>query len=231
MPQIGTLITGAGITTPIVGQPQCEEFMTIGDCDTANPLQGIQVEIDNLNFINIQGAQTLVTAVMKWLCQMTGATVGQVLKIATGQIAKATNYRLTNAGATTPAILAASTAPNGVPIVAGTKTINASSNEYFQKFSALFIQTPANVQSIDVDFNNGHRQTYTVIDIDSLFAMTRPSEADGRLGGVSVIDNTGGIIKGVRIYTTAAALTVAVVKLPDASYEVMRAYAEDLQRA
>lgn len=223
MPQIGVLTTGAGVVTNITGQSQCESVITIGDVDTANPLQGITVEVDGVAFINIQGAATLVTAFMKWLNNIAGANIiGLCLKIATGKIERTTNYRFTNAGATTPAILAYSDNAGGVPVVAGTKSINASSYEDFSKFSCLLIQTPANVSSVDVVFTNNHKQTMAMIDIDTLYNMQRPGEADGRLGGVSVIDNTAGTIKAVRVYATTA-VTVAVVKLPDASFEAMKA--------
>lgn len=230
MPQIGTLVTGAGVVTNIVNQSQCESVITIGDVDTANPLQGITVEVDGVAFINLQGVATLITAFMKWLNNIAGANiVGMCLKVATGKISRNTNYRFTNAGATTPAILAYSDNGDGVPVVAGTKGINASSYEDFTKFSALFIQTPANVSAVDVVFTNGHKQTMSMIDIDTLYNMQRAGEADGRLGGVSVIDNTGGTIKAVRVYATTA-VVVAIVKLPDASFEAMREAAMSLPK-
>lgn len=228
MPQIGTLTTGAGVTTNITGQSQCEEFITLGDVDTANPLQGLTVEVDGVAFINIQGAATLVTAFMKWLNNLCGSTVGMVIKVATGKITRTTNYRFTNAGATTPAIYAFSDNANGVPVVVGTKSINANSYEDFTKFSALFIQTPANVSVVDVVFQNGHKQTMAAVDLDSLYSLQRPAETDGRLGGVTVIDNTGGTIQAVRIYATTA-VVIAVAKLPDASFEAMKEAAQSIQ--
>lgn len=229
MPQIGTLLTGAGVVTPIVNQSQCDSVITIGDVDTANPLQGITVEVDGVAFINIQSAATLVTAFMKWLNNLAPSVVGMCLKVATGKISRNTNYRFTNAGATTPAIQAYSDNGDGVPVIAGTKGINALSYEDFTKFSALMIQTPANVSAVDVVFTNGHKQTMSVIDLDTLYNMQRSGEADGRLGGVTVIDNTGSTIKAVRIYATTA-VVILIVKLPDASFDAMKEAAMSLPK-
>ena len=228
MPVIGTLLTGAGITTNLTNLSALDSIITIGDIDTANPLQGLTVEVDGVTFINIQGAQTLVTAFMKWLNNLTASVVGMSIKVATGKISRNTNLRLTNAGATTPSILAFSDNGEGVPVVAGTKNIPNNSYEDFTKFSALFIQTPANVSAVDLVFTNGHKQTMSMIDIDTLYAMQRPAEADGRLGGVSVIDNTGSTIKAVRIYATTA-VVIAIAKLPDASFEAMKEAAESFK--
>lgn len=221
MPQIGTLTTGAGVVTNLTNLSALDSVITIGDVDTANPLQGITVEVDGVTFINIQGAQTLVTAFMKWLNNVAGTVIGMAIKVATGKITRNTNLRFTNAGATTPAILAFSDNVDGVPVVAGTKNIPANSYEDFTKFSALFIQTPANVSQVDLVFTNGHKQTMAMIDLDTLYNMQRSGETDGRLGGVTVIDNTGGTLKAVRVYATTA-VVVAIAKLPDASFEAMK---------
>ena len=66
------------------------------------------------------------------------------------------------------------------------------------------------------------------VDLDSLYSLQRPAETDGRLGGVTVIDNTGGTIQAVRIYATTA-VVIAVAKLPDASFEAMKEAAQSIQ--
>lgn len=228
MPQLTQLVTGVGVVTSVVGQAQCENMVTIGDATTANPLSGLQIEIDSTSFINITG-QTLITAFMKWLNGISASAVASVLKLGTGKMRKSTNYRFTNAGATTPIIYATSDAEDGVPMVAGTKQINASSYEDFQKFSALFIGTPANVTQVEVLFNNGAKNIFSIQEIDAMYAIQQPTEANARLGGVSVINNNGSEIKKVRIYCSVAT-TVLVVKLPDSSFEVMKAYAESLDQ-
>jgi hypothetical protein len=220
MAQIGSLTTGAGIQTVIAGQSQCEEYLLIGDVDTANPLQAIQVEIDGTPFITINTA-ALITAYMKWLMQTAGAAVGLLLKVATGMIKKNTTYRLTNSGATTPAIFAFSDSKNGVPFIATSKQINPSAYEDFEKFSALFITAPANVSSLEMSFSDGHRATMTAAEAAAMFALRFESETDGYLGGVLCIDNTNQNIVSVRAFCVTTALTVLVVKLPNEAFKIL----------
>jgi len=234
MSQIGTLGAGAGIPTNIVGQSKCDMFLLIGDIDTANPLQGLTVEIEGVAFFTVANAATLLTAYAKWQQELTGSTVGVLFKLATGAIYKNTTYRLINAGATTPSIFAYSEAPDGVPFYVSTVTINQLSSQIFERFSALFLQTPANVQSVEIEFyvdefipgierEETYRETLTIGEVDSYFSLFNQSETDGRLGGVSVVDNTRQNIRSVKINTNnVGALTVLQAKLPDDAFKQLQ---------
>lgn len=223
MSQIGTLTTGAGVTTVVAGQSRCDMFLLLGDVDTANPLQGLSVEIEGVSTVSIANAATLLTAFAKWQQELTAAVVGVLFKIATGTIFKSTTYRFTNAGATTPVIQAFSEAPEGVPFIAATDTINALSSQVYERFSALFIQTPANIGTIEVQFVNGHRETMLIAESDARFSLFNQSEADGRLGGVSVIDNSEQEIESVKINTNnTGACTILAAKLPDEAWKVLK---------
>jgi hypothetical protein len=223
MSQIGTLITGAGIATVIAGQSQCEQYLLIGDVDTANPLQGIQVEIDGVTFININASATLIAAFAKWQSESTGATIGGLIKLATGVVKKNTTIRLTNAGATVPAIYAFSEADNGIPLMASTKTVNPTSYDDFERFSAIFLGTPANIASLEIVFADGRKSTMTVQEADALFNLYNQTETDGRLGGITVIDNTSQNIRAVRVNTnaTAGGCAVLMAKLPDSAFKML----------
>lgn len=221
MARIGTLTTGAGVQTVIAGNSQCEQYLLLGDVDTPNALQGLQVEIDGTPYININGA-ALLNAFQKWTMEMTAGAVGIMLKIATGVIEKNTTYRFTNSGATTPNIFAFSDSKNGVPLLATSKTINNNSYEDFDRFSALFLETPANILSLEMIFADGHRSTLSGVEADAYFALKNNSDANGQLGTVTVIDNTDQSIKSVRVNTQTGALTVLVVKIPDSAFEVLK---------
>lgn len=221
MGRIGQLTTGAGVVTVIAGQAQLEEFLLIGDVDTTNPLTAIQIEVAGQTVLNINSA-ALITGFMKWAMELTASTVGLMLKVATGQIVASTTYRLTNGGATTPNIFAFSDNKTGIPIEVASKTINPSSFETFEKFSVLLLETPANVAYADITFRDGHQSQLTIEEIDALFALKNQSEANGRLGTVSVINNTDQTIRRVKIYTTASALTVLQAKLPDAAFQALK---------
>jgi len=221
MAQIGTLLTGAGVTTVIQGQAQCEAIIVLGTVATANPLQGMQVEIDGQSVFNVQGNAGLLSAYFKWLGQFAGTIVPNALKIATGSIPLNTTYRLTNAGATTPAIFAFSDNDNGVPFAVGTTQINASAYQDFSKFSALFIAVPGSVSSVEFTFTNGKKSTLSTVECDALFSLKKIAEASGQLGGVTVIDNTDQSIQMVRINATVA-VVILVAKLPQTAWDMIK---------
>ena len=114
MSQIGTLTAGAGVPTNIVGQKKLDMFLLLGDVDTANPLQGLIVELDGVAYFTVANAATLLTAFAKWQQETCGTVVGVMFKLATGSIEGSVNYRLINSGATTPAIYAFSEVGDGV---------------------------------------------------------------------------------------------------------------------
>jgi hypothetical protein len=231
MSLIGTLITGAGNPTNIVGQKKLDMFLLIGDVDTANPLQGLTVELDGVAFFSVANAATLLTAYAKWQQELTGSTLGVCFKLATGCIEGSVNYRLTNAGATTPSIYASSEVDNGVPFYVSTDTINALSSQTYEKFSALFLQTPATVSTVELEFYRNpdnkdegtYRETMTIQEVDMYFSLYNQAETDGRLGGVSVIDNTRQNVKSVKInVNNVGALTVLQAKLPDDAFKALQ---------
>jgi len=219
---LGVLITGAGVQTTFAGQSQCEEYIVIGDVDTANALRGLTIEIDGTPYINIQNSAPLMAAFAKWQSQFTATVVGLCLKVATGMIKRNTTYRFTNDAATTPTVRIFSDSQGGVPVVATTKSINASSFEDFEKFSALFLTLPANVSSVEMVFADGHKATMTIEEVDALFAIKYSSEADGRLAAVSVIDNTDQSIVSCRVFAGATAVTVLIAKLPNEAFKALR---------
>ena len=220
MAQIGTLVTGAGVTTVISGQSQCDAMLILGSAATANPLQGLQVEIDGTPYININNQPNLLAAFSKWMGQTVNNLVSVVIKVATGRIPRSTTYRLTNNGATTPIIYATSDNDAGVPFVVATKQINASSYEDFDRFSALFIGTPANLSSAEVLFTNGSRSTMTFQELDALFSLKNQSEANAELLGITVIDNRDQTIRSIRL-NCSAANTILIAKIPDAAFAAL----------
>jgi len=226
MSQLGTLITGAGVQTTFAGQAQCEQFVLIGDVDTAFPLRGLSIEIDGTPYINIQNSLPLMTAFAQWQMENSVAIIPFLLKLGTGMIAKSTTYRFTNDGATTPDIFVYSEAQDGIPVIATTKGINASSYEDFSKFSALFVTVPADVTSIEIVFEDGYKATMTAAEAASLFAFKYGSEANGLLTAVLVIDNTDRSIKTVRIFADPTGLTVLVAKLPNLAFKDLVAETE-----
>lgn len=230
MPQVGTLLTGAGVDTTIAGQASCGSMLVLGDVDTANPLTGFQVEIDGTPYVNIKNNATLCSAFAKWQMETISGTnvIGIAFKCATGKINRNTTYRLTNGGATTPIIRVLSNNRGGVPVIAAVKGIAANASDDFSKFAALMIDLPANVNNIEIAFKDGHKETWTVQDADAVFALKNQAEADGRLAGSTIIDNSEQNIASVRINATTA-ISVLVVKLPNDAFQRIQRLAKRLR--
>lgn len=220
---LGPLLTGAGVVTTFPGQSQLDEYIVIGDVDTATPITGLSIEVEGKSFINLTGVQTLIAAFAKWKMKAVqgSAIVGIVLRVATGRINRPTTYRFTNAGATTPNVLVFSDQENGIPAEAATGQINASSNQPFTNFACLLIQTPANVLNYEVTFRNGYSVTLTTVEMDAYLAMQYDTEANGELGGVTIIDNSDKKFEQIRVVTTAAVI-VMTVKMPQAAWDALK---------
>lgn len=219
MSRIGALLTGAGVETIFPGQSQCAEYLVIGSVGDGN-IQALTVEIDGQPFINVRGAAVL-QAYGSWLNNWVTNEVGIVFKLATGMIKKNTTYRITNNAAATPSVFVFSDSQNGIPFVASTKGINPSSFEDFNRFSALFVNTTANLDNAQIDFADGHSETMTVEELRALYATKQPltTLADTTI----VITNNDQTIKNVRLFANANAggLTVLIAKLPDAAFKAL----------
>jgi hypothetical protein len=214
MAQIGTLASGNGTVTNIAGLSQLDEFILVGDVDTANPLQGLTVEVNGDTLINIQN-QSLITGFAKWMMETAGAVVGLMLKVSTGRIKGSTNLRFVNTGATTPTIFSFSDSDAGTPIFANTETVLAGSYKDFESFTSLIMHSPANVGQCTAFFSNGFSSNMTAAEIAGYFALENQSEVDGYLGGCLVVDNRDGRYKGFRVNAVTANLNVLVVKIPE----------------
>ncbi len=214
MAQIGSLNGGAGVVTTFSGLSQLDEFLVIGDADTANPLQGLSVEVNGVSLVNINSAQ-LIGAYAKWLMEGVGSNVGLMLKFATGRIKGNTVIRLTNSGATTPAVYAFSDTDNGFPFQVATEVILSSGYSDYSNFSTLIMSVPANIQQAVITFSDGYQTIMSPAEIGAYFSLTNQAEADGYLNSCAVIDNSSGNIAAVRVFATGANLNVLRVSIPN----------------
>lgn len=221
MAQIGTLAAAPAVTI-IQGQANCDQYIVIGEVGTELPLSSLTVEVDGKPFILIQNA-ALISAFSKWQMEVDAieGVIGSMIKIATGQIKKNTTYRFVNSGATTPGIFAFSDSPNGVPLEVAGMQINATSNETFERFSALFLTAAGDITSLQIEFTSGHTDTLTFQEAAGYFNMKFSADSNGLLGEavpVLVIDNTDWSIKSVRVNTGANPVDTLTVRIPDAAF-------------
>lgn len=227
MAEIGTLGAGIGAVTVIAGQSQCDQYIVIGTVEPDIQLSALSVEIDGTPFIQIVGAN-LVKAFTKYKMEMGGLDAGgdycpaNMIKIATGSIRRNTTFRFTNDAAGAATIYAFSEAGKGVPFIATTKQINATSYEVFDKFSALIMDSVANISNLEISFRDGSKSTLTIPEVNGLFALKNNSNPGGLLGACACLDNSDQSIESVRISTGAGGpASVLTVKLPDEAFKLL----------
>lgn len=234
---VPALTTGAGISTIVTGQQQCDNIIVVGAVDTANPLQGLVVEIGGTAFINILNNAAIVGAFAKWMSGAIDAgastVVGLALRIATGQIIRNTKLTFVNNGATTPVVYSYSDNDNGSPVNAATNSINPNSFQVYEKFSCLIIATPANVTNFDVlyrcmDPRTGKftgryiRTNMTMQEMAADYISYNPNaEASGLVNTCLIIDNRSKRFQSVRINVGATAVVVCTVALPQAAFDAL----------
>jgi hypothetical protein len=228
MSQIGTLVTGAGVVTTI-NQNWVPQYILVGNTETALPITNVSYQISGEEKLNLTG-QALIQALSKFGKQpILGATlaVAQVLQIADGYYGNLQfQLRLTNAGATTPAIYGFSERwGEGRCIAATNVVILATSNQSFQGFLALAFD-PTNVNTIDLSWmdretGKEYQESGLVAnELEAFFNIENPSDDNGQLAAVTVIDNRllvaqrGKFITKARIFNGAGGTTsVEVVGL------------------
>lgn len=135
------------------------------------------------------------------------------IRLAPTRVNKACTLNITNSAATTPAVYASSKSKGNVARTAVEQTINASANQSFTEFEALFF-LPTNVLRVNLTFADGFNDDYSPQEIDALFASNSVTDENGRLGGLSCIksDQPGdNDITQAVIYTTSGG-NVTVLK-------------------
>lgn len=135
------------------------------------------------------------------------------IRLGVTRVNKACTINITNGGVTTPSVFASSTAKGNIARTAVEQTINASANQTFGNFEALFFD-PSNCLRVNLTFADGFNDDYSPAEIDALFASENVADENGRLGGLSCIKSdrpTGNDILQAVIYTTSGG-SVTVLK-------------------
>jgi hypothetical protein len=208
MSQIGTLTAS---TTSVFNLDFLPERFLIASTDTDQPLSNLSVVTSGTQLFSITAAARINALARFDMGTTLGADVKvpMWLKFSEGRVNKATTILVTNSGATTPAVFAASTGLNSVARRAVEQSINANANATFADFESVIFD-PTNVLRVQVDFANGFSDQYAPQEIDALFAAYNNADADGRLNGLSCIDafSGAGEIAQVTIYNGAAVTVV-----------------------
>ena len=214
MAQIGTMTTGAGVVTSI-NLPYCPQYLVI-DTTTAGTfdITNIDVSINGQSTISLIGADDIDSvATIRSHPSDANANLMAVLELADGQINAPTLIRLTNEGANTNAIYGVSSGVGTAPYRYSQFTVNATSNQTFSEFDSVLIQS-ANVDSIEIQWVDGFKDRYNVLELPSLFRNLYASESNGQFSDLGVnafINNEDGNISNCTVYTDAGGSATCTV--------------------
>lgn len=139
------------------------------------------------------------------------STTASYLRLATGRINKATTITGTNSAGSVENIYAASTNISNIARRAVEQSINPSANATFQNFEALIFDL-SNVLRVQLTFDNGFTDEYTVFEIQALYANYHVSDRFGTLEGLGCIDADSGAgrISQATIYAGSGAAVVVL---------------------
>ena len=204
MAQIGTMTGTAGAVTTL-NLPYCPEFLVVGDTFSGTfELIGAD-DIDAVAQIRSNASDTI------------GGATGNMmaLKLSNGQINAPTLIRLTNESTNADNVFGVSSSMGSAPYRYSQFTINATSNQQFSEFDSILINSsPANIDSIEVQWSDGFKDRYDAVELPVLFRELYSAESGSQFsstGDISFIDNQDGNINNVTIYTNASGSATCTV--------------------
>ena len=217
MPQIGTMTTGAGVVTSLT-QQFMPQYLQIGNSDDANILQDLNVSTKGGTTVELTNAariQTLATLDMQPSIAAGASAFPLKIRLADGEINERTQMSLENSGVTTPAIFGNSTgrSPSRSARLVVENNLQANQQEVFEGFEYLFF-LPANVTRAELTFANGYKDSFTVAELEGLFAEMYETEANVLINGHLVIAgyaNPIAPVSQVKLFNGAGGATVVVM--------------------
>ena len=210
MSLIGVL---AASTSSLFNLDYLPERLLIGTIDSPSIASNLSVVCSGRQMMSVTAAAR-INALAKFdqgAFLGTSALAPNWIRLAPTRVNKAATINITNSGATTPDVYAASTSRGNIGRTAVEQTINASANQTFTEFEALFFD-PTNLLRVNLTFADGFNDDYSPAEIDALFASENVSDANGRLSGLSCIksDRAGAndILQAVIYTTSGGSITV-----------------------
>jgi len=216
MAQIGTMTTGAGVVTSL-NLPYCPQYLIIDSSFAGTfDLTNLDVSINGQSTVSLIGADDIdAVAQIKSHVTIAEPEIIMALELSNGEINAPTLIRLTNEGANTNAIYGVSSQVGTAPYRYSQFTINATSNQIFQDFDSVLINSsPTNIDSIEIQWTNGFKDRYNALELPVLFRNDYSTVNDSQFGGagdIAWINNEDGLIANATVYTNATGSATCTV--------------------
>ncbi len=216
MAQIGTMTTGAGVVTSL-NLPYCPQYLVIDKVYVGTfDLTNIDVSINGQSTVSLIGADDIdAVAQIRSHSSDTDANIMMALELSNGEINAPTLIRLTNEGTNTNAIYGVSSQVGSAPYRYSQFTINATSNQIFQDFDSILINSsPTNIDSIEIQWTNGYKDRYNALELPVLFRSLYGAEHQGQFSNsadIGWINNEDGLIANATVYTNSTGSATCTV--------------------
>jgi len=216
--QIGTLAV-SGSNPTIINRDQVDAYVLIGTIDESVPLTAYSITIGGKTVQSVSTASHII-ALAKFLQEsLLGADVaiGMMLKVAGDFIAGQNiqySFDSDDAAVTFPIYAFSEGETDAVPVTAGQVTKQDGDNQLFNgnEFTCL-IFPDTNFDYVNIEFADGHTSKLSGAEVDALFSLYNQCDADGRLGGNHVIDNSRGDIARATVFASGGTLKITTAKL------------------
>lgn len=217
MAQIGAMTTGAGVVTTL-NLPFCPQYLTISNqAESTFDLTNIDVTINGQSTLSLIGADDIdaVGQIKSHNIGGGGATM-LCMELADGELNAPTLIRLTNEGANTNAIYGVSSQVGTAPYRISQFTINATSNQIFQDFNYLLVNSsPTNIDSIEIQWTNGYKDRYDARELPALFRGVYSAAGDygqfSAAADIAWVNNEDGLIANATVYTNSTGSSTVTV--------------------
>ena len=216
MAQIGTMTTGAGVVTSL-NLPYCPQFLVVDTTYAGTfDLTNLDVSINGQSTVSLIGADDIdAVAQIKALASEMDENIIMALELANGEINAPTLIRLTNEGANTNSIFGVSSQVGTAPYRYSQFTINATSNQIFQDFDSVLINSsPTNIDSIEIQWVDGYKDRYAPQEIPVLFKSQYAAQGSSQYSStkdIAWINNEDGNIANCTVYTNSTGSATCTV--------------------
>ena len=222
MAQIGTMTTGAGVVTSL-NLPYCPQYLIVNNSFSGTfDLTNIDVSINGQSTVSLIGADDIdaVAQIKSQSSHSDSALAGDnglimALELANGEINAPTLIRLTNEGSNTNSIFGVSSQVGSAPYRVSQFSINATSNQIFQDFDYLLINSsPTNIDSVEIQWSNGYKDRYNALELPVLFRNQYSATGDSQFStseDIGWINNEDGLIANCTVYTNATGSSTVTV--------------------
>lgn len=213
---IGSMTTGAGVLTSLI-LPQCPQFLIIDNTYNGTfDLTALDVSINGASTISLIGADDIdAVGQIKSHNSDASGNVMMALELANGEINAPTLIRLTNEGTNTNTIYGVSQQVGTAPYRVSQFTVNSVSNQIFQDFNYLLINSsPANIDSIEIQWLNGFKNRYAPQELSVLFRGMYGSEGASQFSAsedIGWINNEDGLISSAVVFTNSSGSATVTV--------------------